>query len=118
MSGKFVYDVHQLISEKKAEKTALLTIEELFPFPEARLEELLRGLSPNSQVYWVQEENLNGGAYQFVASRIQRALSAVGWKGDLGYVGRRAVSATAVGSVELHKRETAELNEWIREIIV
>ena len=66
----------------------------------------------------MQEENLNGGAYQFVVNRISRVLSEVGWKGELEYVGRRAIANTAVGSVELHKREAAELNEWICDIIV
>ena len=66
----------------------------------------------------MQEENLNGGAYQFVANRIGRVLTEVGCKGRLEYVGRRAIANTAVGSVELHKREATELNEWIRDIIV
>lgn len=34
-SGKYVYDVEAAIKEKNSTKTALFTIEELFPFPEA-----------------------------------------------------------------------------------
>lgn len=34
-SGKFVYDIDDILDKEKKEKTALLTIEELFPFPEA-----------------------------------------------------------------------------------
>jgi len=41
----------------------LLTIEELFPFPEQELKEILSECSSNAKVYWVQEENSNSGAF-------------------------------------------------------
>jgi 2-oxoglutarate dehydrogenase E1 component len=103
-SGKFVYDIQQLITENKGSKTALLAIEELYPFPEAKLEALLKDLSKNAQVYWVQEENFNGGAFQFVQPRISRILCNLSITAPLKYVGRRAVAAVAVGSSELHKK--------------
>jgi 2-oxoglutarate dehydrogenase E1 component len=43
----------------------LLAIEELYPFPEAKLSEIIASAPKNAQVYWVQEENFNGGAFQF-----------------------------------------------------
>lgn len=117
-SGKFVYDIQQLITEKKGSKTALLAIEELYPFPEAKLQALLKDLPKDAQVYWVQEENFNGGAYQFVQPRISRILSNLSISAPLRYVGRRAVAATAVGSSELHKRETSELSSWVKDLII
>ena len=36
-SGKFVYDIEDILEKEKKDKTALLTIEELFPFPETEL---------------------------------------------------------------------------------
>lgn len=36
--------------------------------------------------------------------------------GPLTYVGRRALATTAVGSSELHKKESAELAEWIKKV--
>jgi 2-oxoglutarate dehydrogenase complex dehydrogenase (E1) component-like enzyme len=38
----------------------------------------------------------------------------LGIDSQVNYVGRKAISATAVGSVEMHKKETAELSEWIK----
>lgn len=54
-SGKFVYDIDQLLTESKPEKTCLLAIEELYPFPEGKLSDILKKASPNAKVYWVQE---------------------------------------------------------------
>jgi 2-oxoglutarate dehydrogenase E1 component len=102
-SGKFVYDIEQILLEKKSQKTVLLAIEELYPFPEAKLSGLLAALPKTAQCYWVQEENFNGGAFQFAENRINRVLGEHGLK-EVRYVGRRAVAATAVGSSELHKR--------------
>ena len=93
-----------MIEGQSSKKTCLLGIEELFPFPEEILEQKLKEISAKAEVYWVQEENLNGGSYFFVESRINRVLRNLGVKKEIRYVGRRAIAATAVGSGELHKR--------------
>lgn len=61
---------------------------------------------------------MNGGAFYFVDRRINRILKHVGIKNELKYVGRRAIAASAVGSSELHKKETEDLSNWIKQIIV
>lgn len=114
-SGKFVYDIDEILHKEKKDKTALLTIEELFPFPETELKEILSKCSPTAKVFWVQEENLNSGAFEFVSPRITRVLNELNL-GQLTYVGRRALATTAVGSSELHKKESADLAEWIKKI--
>jgi 2-oxoglutarate dehydrogenase complex dehydrogenase (E1) component-like enzyme len=65
----------------------------------------------------VQEENFNGGAFQFAENRVNRVLGQLGLP-EVRYVGRRAVAATAVGSSEMHKREAIQLAEWIKDIVV
>lgn len=57
---------------------------------------------------------MNGGAFYFVERRIARVIKNLGIDSQVNYVGRKAISATAVGSVEMHKKETAELGEWIK----
>jgi 2-oxoglutarate dehydrogenase E1 component len=104
VSGKYVYDVQQLIQKKGATKTCLLAIEELYPFPEELLQESLKGLSPSAKIFWIQEENFNGGPYQFVENRMNRVLGNLGVSSELRFVGRRAIACTAIGSVELHKQ--------------
>ena len=110
-----MYDIDEILEKEKKEKTALLTIEELFPFPETELKEILSKCSSNTKVYWVQEENMNSGAFEFVYPRITRVLKDLNL-GEVTYVGRRAIAASAVGSGEYHKKETSELSEWIKKI--
>ena len=64
-SGKFVYDIEALAVENKAEKTCIIAIEELYPFPEKIITDILCKANKNAKFYWVQEENFNGGAFQF-----------------------------------------------------
>jgi 2-oxoglutarate dehydrogenase E1 component len=82
------------------------------------LAEILKNAPANAKIYWVQEENFNGGAFQFVQNRINRVLDELSIKHEVKYVGRRAISAAAVGSSELHKKESAELAKWISSLIV
>ena len=78
------------------------------------MSDILSKCNKNVKVYWCQEENVNGGAFYFVERRIARVIKNLGIDSQVNYVGRKAVSATAVGSVEMHKKETAELGEWIK----
>ncbi len=36
-----MYDIDEILDKEKKDKTALITIEELFPFPETDLKEIL-----------------------------------------------------------------------------
>lgn len=58
---------------------------------------------------------MNSGAFDFVNPRITRVLNDLNL-GHLTYVGRRALATTAVGSSELHKKESAALAEWIKKV--
>ena len=71
-------------------------------------------MNKNAQVYWIQEENFNSGAFQFVENRINRVLRNMGVSQEVKYVGRRACAATSVGSIELHKQETGALSGWVK----
>jgi 2-oxoglutarate dehydrogenase complex dehydrogenase (E1) component-like enzyme len=49
-----------------------------------------------------------------VEPRIRRVLRNVGIEKEMKYVGKRAISSTAVGISELHKRECEELMKWVQ----
>jgi 2-oxoglutarate dehydrogenase complex dehydrogenase (E1) component-like enzyme len=61
---------------------------------------------------------LNSGAFDFVYPRLVRIARELGLNESIEYVGRRALATTAVGSSELHKKESAELTEWIKKLIL
>ena len=109
-TGKIYYDLIKTRAEHDAaSKVALIRIEELAPFPYEALYNTLKpyarhnGTAP--EVYWLQEEPRNQGAWTHVAPRIQQVLQSLFWKSELEYRGRKedAIAATGIGNV--YKKE-------------
>lgn len=105
------------MEELGSDKAAVVTVEELLPFPEARIgTEVLSRVSKDCQVYWVQEEPSNQGAFAYAAPHLNRLLSQHGLS-PLTYVGRKAIAAVAQGSKIGHEREVAQLSAAITRIL-
>jgi len=108
-SGKVYYD---LLAEREqrfgddASQCALVRVEQLYPWPEQDICQVLQRYAKAELVYWVQEEPANMGGWTFVRERIQDALLP-GQK--LAYAGRVPSASTAVGSMRIHKKEQAAL---------
>lgn len=107
MSGKVYYDVVAGLKAADIKSLANITlarIEELYPFPELELLNVLAGAEgaakKKQRVIWVQEEPRNQGAWSYVEARL-RALDV----GDVSYVGRGEAAATATGSSKYHALE-------------
>jgi 2-oxoglutarate dehydrogenase complex dehydrogenase (E1) component-like enzyme len=82
-------------------------MEQLYPFPENEINEVL-GRYPNAtQVWWVQEEPENMGAWTFVHGRLHKLLR----DRDLRHIARDASASPASGSQTVHDREQDELLE-------
>jgi 2-oxoglutarate dehydrogenase E1 component len=106
-SGKIYYELLSARDERKAADTAIVRIEQIYPFPETEFAEVLLGYPSASQVVWVQEEPRNMGAWGFVRGRIQPILDA--HKREIGYAGRPESASPAPGSLKQHQLEQAEL---------
>ncbi len=86
-----------------ATRTAIIRLEQLYPWPADQLKAAL-GRYPNAAVrYWVQEEAENNGAWQFVDRRLQR----LGFPCE--YIGRDEGASPACGSETQHKYEQANV---------
>jgi 2-oxoglutarate dehydrogenase E1 component len=110
-SGKVFYDLEQERAKRlpgAAGSVALVRVEELYPWPDVRLADLLRRYPRAETVLWVQEEPANQGAWTFVRERIQDAL---GPAQKLGYVGRPGSASPAVGSMRVHVQQQRALLE-------
>jgi 2-oxoglutarate dehydrogenase E1 component len=85
--------------ERRAQRTdlAVLRIEQLYPFPEAELSQLLENYHRAREVVWVQEEPRNMGAWPF--------LQRVRLPSDLRYIGRPESASPAEGWMESHLAE-------------
>ena len=86
--------------------TTLNFFEELYPWPELEIAELLRAFPGAERVVWAQEEPANMGGWTFVRERLSDALLP---SQKLAYAGRRASASPAAGSMRVHREEQAAL---------
>ena len=110
-SGKVYYD---LVAERekrlgeRAGETAIVRLEELYPWPEEDVTDLLVRYSQASDVVWCQEEPQNMGPWTFVWPRLQSLL---GGARQVRYAGRVEAASPATGSPRIHKAELAAFLE-------
>jgi 2-oxoglutarate dehydrogenase E1 component len=105
-TGKVYFDLVAARRERELADTALLRIEQLYPFPHKSLEAELRRFPAATQVVWCQDEPQNQGAWFFVQHHIQDALK----DGQrLVYAGRPASASPAVGYYDKHYAQQKEL---------
>jgi 2-oxoglutarate decarboxylase len=105
-AGKVAYDLHTARAEKKDTKTALLRLEQFYPFPSEGLRQLLASYPSIREVVWVQEEPQNIGGWTFVAPRLTAILPA---NVSLRYAGRAPSASPATGNANVHKKELSEV---------
>jgi 2-oxoglutarate decarboxylase len=108
-SGKVAYDAMAARDEAQA-PVAVVRVEQLYPWPEQQIGEVLARYERASEVYWLQEEPENMGPWTFVHSRLHRLL-----RDDftLRHVSRVESASPATGSATVHQQELAELLEKI-----
>lgn len=107
-SGKVFYDLDDKRDEIKDAKTAIIRIEQLYPFPYDQLEQILAKYKKVKKIIWCQEEPMNQGAWFSHRHRIQRVLERIG-KLEISLISRPASSAPAVGLNKLHIQQQAKL---------
>jgi 2-oxoglutarate dehydrogenase E1 component len=108
-SGKVYYD---LLEKKKADErddTAIVRIEQLYPFPGDDLDELLGQYTKLKNVVWCQEEPMNQGAWYCSQHHMRNALQRLDPKLYLQYAGRDASAAPACGHMSVHIEEQKKL---------
>ena len=104
-SGKVYYDLLERRTERKIDNVALIRIEQLYPFPEDNLRQILGRYEKAREWVWAQEESQNMGAWTFIEPRLR------GMEYSFNYVGRDASASQATGSLKAHQREQNELVE-------
>ncbi len=105
-SGKVWYDLDEARSESGNAAVALVRVEQLHPFPEPLLIEVLQRYPQARELVWCQEEPKNQGAWH----QIRHHLQACQQDGQaLFYVGRSISSAPAVGHFSMHVQEQEAL---------
>jgi 2-oxoglutarate dehydrogenase E1 component len=101
-SGKVFYDLDEARGEPDEFETALVRVEQLYPFPLELLVEILARYPNATEVTWCQEEPQNQGAWYQIRHQLQKC---VGQDQNLFYAGRQGSSSPAVGYYKIHIEE-------------
>ena len=106
-TGKIAIELAEQLSDKKdCEWIHIIRIEQIYPFPEMKVEKIIKRFVNLKEIYWVQEEPKNMGAWYFVEPFLRRFSS----KNVLiSYVGRRRRSSPAEGDPYVHKKDQARI---------
>jgi 2-oxoglutarate dehydrogenase E1 component len=105
-SGKVYYDLVAGRRDRELEDTAIIRIEQLYPFPHKAFETEMKKYPHATQVIWCQDEPQNQGYWHYIGHHIAESLK----DGQrLTYAGRPASASPAVGYSEKHHAQQKEL---------
>jgi 2-oxoglutarate dehydrogenase E1 component len=103
-SGKVYYDLMAHRQTEGIEATAIIRIEQLYPFHREMVELIISQFTNASQFVWCQEEPINMGAWSYISPRLEAAVGS-----KIRYAGRGSASSPAAGSKAMHYREQKAL---------
>jgi 2-oxoglutarate dehydrogenase E1 component len=107
-SGRIYVDLVSSDLRKENPDDAIVRVEQLYPFPQEELEDILKGYPNLERVIWVQEEPLNMGAWNTMRPHLRRLVED---RLTLHYVGRPESSSPAEGSTTLYRINQQSLVE-------
>ena len=109
-SGKVAYDLLDARDAAGGADTAIVRLEQLYPFPGEPLIARLQRMTALEDVIWAQEEPKNNGAWFFVEPEIEEALAAAKCNVSRArYAGRKSSASPATGLAKRHQSEQAAL---------
>jgi 2-oxoglutarate dehydrogenase E1 component len=105
-TGKVYYELLEERRAKKLSNTAIIRIEQLYPFPKIDCKAIFAAYTNAKDIVWCQEEPENQGAWPSMLAYLTNLLG----KGQvLRYAGRTATASPAVGYHSVHEKEQSEL---------
>lgn len=107
-SGKVYYDLTEARQVNNVEDTAIIRIEQLYPFPIDEYAAAIEAWPQAEDIVWCQEEPQNQGAWYQIRHRLQEPLNE---DQQLFYAGRPGAAAPASGVFKLHLQQQQALVE-------
>ena len=104
-TGKIGHELREERKNRKAASTAIVFVEQLYPFPEAELAAELQRHATARDIVWVQEEPANMGALFYMLPRLRHIA---GERAVLS-VKRSASASPSTGSAKAHELEQKTL---------
>ena len=109
-SGKIYYELMAYRREQKITNTAVVRLEQLYPFPEQAFDAELKKWPKATEIVWCQEEPRNQGMWYWLVSR-EHLMKAVDSNQQLLLVSRPASASPAVGYYTKHNAQQKEVIE-------
>ncbi|MDO5750152.1 MAG: multifunctional oxoglutarate decarboxylase/oxoglutarate dehydrogenase thiamine pyrophosphate-binding subunit/dihydrolipoyllysine-residue succinyltransferase subunit [Rothia sp. (in: high G+C Gram-positive bacteria)] len=104
VSGRLYYDLEAERAKRGDSTTAIVSVEQLYPLPEAEIKEQLALYSNARDIVWAQDEPANQGQWPFMAVNLLPLLDR-----PVRLASRPAAASPAAGTGKLHAAQAAEL---------
>ncbi|MES2625729.1 MAG: 2-oxoglutarate dehydrogenase E1 component [Pseudomonadota bacterium] len=108
-SGKVYYELRSKRRELDLADAAIIRLEQLYPFPEELLAEVIAPYVNLETVVWCQEEPQNMGAWYSSQHHMKNVIAKHNPKLSLTYAGREGSASPAAGYTALHNKEQQQL---------
>ncbi|MFN3697967.1 MAG: 2-oxoglutarate dehydrogenase E1 component [Pseudobdellovibrio sp.] len=116
VSGKLYYELLEQREKLNDQKTALVRLEQISPFPHWKIKEIFKMYPNAKKVIWAQEEPQNMGAFTYVYFKFAHILNEINSKAQFGYIGRPDRASPATGSIYRHKVEQQEIVDKVFKV--
>jgi 2-oxoglutarate dehydrogenase E1 component len=107
-TGKLHYTLREAREARRITDTALVRVEQLYPFPAAELAAVFAAYPHAHDVGWIQEEPANMGAWRNLRHRLEAVVPA---GHTLRFVARRSAASPATGFYATHQQQEEALVE-------
>jgi len=104
-SGKIYYKLYETREQQYDHSTAIVRIEQLYPFPKIDLKAIHERYPALENVAWCQDEPRNQGMFREFKSRLNEIFTPI----QVQYAGRISAASPAVGYMALHQSQETRL---------
>ena len=104
-TGKIVHELRMERRKRQDAETAVVALDQMYPFPEQEIGEMLQKYGNARELIWVQEEPANMGGLFFVLPRLRRVARNIAVRS----IKRAAAASPATGSAKAHEMEQKTL---------
>jgi 2-oxoglutarate dehydrogenase E1 component len=104
-SGKVYFKLYESRAENYDHSTAIVRVEQLYPFPKQDLNEIHARYPALENVVWCQDEPRNQGMFREFKSRLNEIFTPI----QVQYAGRISAASPAVGYMALHLQQETEM---------
>ncbi len=104
-SGKIYYKLYETRAESYDHSTAIVRVEQLYPFPKVDLKSIHEQYPNLENIVWCQDEPRNQGMFREFKSRLNEIFNPL----QVQYAGRISSASPAVGYTALHQMQEAQL---------